>query len=141
MIILKKLKELKDKSNLTSQQIAELSGVPLSTVNRIFSGQTDNPSFITVSDMVRAMGGSLDDLMADSDEKETPEKAKTEEGSETERSAPENYEHLIEVYRETIRMKNKWIRTLFWVCISLTAIIAFVLIYDVLNPQIGYIRY
>ena len=39
------LKELKDKRKLTNQQLADLSGVPLGTINRILSGQTDNPAF------------------------------------------------------------------------------------------------
>ena len=46
-MITEKLTELKEKSALTNQQIADLSGVPLSTVTRIFSGQTDNPTIST----------------------------------------------------------------------------------------------
>lgn len=62
-MITEKLTELKEKSALTNQQIADLSGVPLSTVTRIFSGQTDNPSFQTISDIVNVMGGSLDEIV------------------------------------------------------------------------------
>lgn len=40
------LKELKNRKNLTAQEIADRSGVPLSTVNKILSGQTDNPAFL-----------------------------------------------------------------------------------------------
>lgn len=138
MIIVKKLKELKDKSNLTSQQIADLSGVPLSTVNRILAGQTDNPSFITVSDMVKAMGGSLDELMIETDK--TKPHSETNENDKL-RDYGYNYERLIELYRDTIKAKNKWIKTLFWVCIGLGSVIAFLLIFDILNPNMGYIRY
>ena len=56
------LKELKDKRKLTNQQLADLSGVPIGTINRILAGQTENPSFQTVYDMVVAMEGSLDEL-------------------------------------------------------------------------------
>ncbi len=52
-----------------------------------------------------------------------------------------NYERLIELYRDTIKAKNKWIKTLFWVCIGLGSVIAFLLIFDILNPNMGYIRY
>ena len=56
------LKLLKEKRKLTNQQLSDLSGVPVGTINRILSGQTDNPSFQTVCDMVMAMdllhGGS-----------------------------------------------------------------------------------
>ena len=57
-----RLKELKDQRKLTNQQLSDLSGVPVGTINRIMAGQTDNPSFQTVCDMVMAMGGSLDEL-------------------------------------------------------------------------------
>lgn len=36
------------------------AGCPLSTVNRILSGQTENPSFRDVAAIVAAMDGSLD---------------------------------------------------------------------------------
>ena len=57
------LKLLKEKRKLTNQQLSDLSGVPVGTINRILSGQTDNPSFQTVCDMVMAMDGSLDELV------------------------------------------------------------------------------
>jgi len=40
---------------LTPQQIADASGVPLSTVSRLLSGQTDNPTFQNVADVVKAI--------------------------------------------------------------------------------------
>lgn len=54
------LKKLKDESKLTTKQISELSGIPESTISRIMSGQTDNPSFDSICAIVKAMGGSLD---------------------------------------------------------------------------------
>ena len=42
------LKELKKESNLTNAEIAELSGIPFSTVNKIFSGATENPRYATL---------------------------------------------------------------------------------------------
>ena len=61
-MLYEKLKALKMSKNLTIQEISEKSGVPSSTVSRIFSGQTDNPSFQNICDIVIAMGGSLDEL-------------------------------------------------------------------------------
>lgn len=57
------LRKLKDEKNMTSQEISAASGVPASTVSRILSGQTDNPSFQNICDMVIAMGGSIDQLV------------------------------------------------------------------------------
>ena len=36
-----KLKEMKNKSNLSNQQIADISATPLSTVTKILSGETE----------------------------------------------------------------------------------------------------
>ena len=58
--IVETLKNMKFEQNLTLQQISSASGVPLSTVNRILSGQTENPSFRDVAAIVAAMDGSLD---------------------------------------------------------------------------------
>ena len=37
------LKQMKKQAGLTNQEIADLSGIPVSTVNKIFSGATKNP--------------------------------------------------------------------------------------------------
>ena len=58
--IVETLKNMKSEQNVTLQQISSASGVPLSTVNRILSGQTENPSFRDVAAIVAAMAGSLD---------------------------------------------------------------------------------
>lgn len=42
------LKRMKKESGMTNAKIAELSGVPLSTVNKIFSGATKNPRYATL---------------------------------------------------------------------------------------------
>ena len=43
MMLSTQLKLLKEKRKLTNQQLSDLSGVPVGTINRILSGQTDNP--------------------------------------------------------------------------------------------------
>lgn len=39
---------MKEKAKLTNREIAELSGSPVSTVNKIFSGATQNPRYATL---------------------------------------------------------------------------------------------
>lgn len=56
---------MKDASNMTAQQIADKSSVPVATVNRVLQGLTENPGFDTVCKLVKAMGGSLNDLDED----------------------------------------------------------------------------
>lgn len=59
------MKALKKKTGLSSKQIAEMTNLPERTVSRIFSGETDNPYITTLIPIVNALGGSLDDIFAD----------------------------------------------------------------------------
>lgn len=63
---LENLKELKKSKGMSSKQIAEVANLPERTVNRIFSGDTDNPYVDTLFRIVAVLGGSLDDILADS---------------------------------------------------------------------------
>ena len=62
---LENLKELKKKAGKKSKDIAEGTGLPERTVVRIFSGETDNPSISTLIPIVNFLGGSLDEIFAD----------------------------------------------------------------------------
>ena len=63
-MLLDNLKELKKVSNMTYEEIAEESKTPLSTVKHIFSGKCE-PLASTLYRIVKAMKGSLDDILAD----------------------------------------------------------------------------
>jgi transcriptional regulator with XRE-family HTH domain len=60
------LKELKKKTGMSAKQIADKTNLPERTVARIFSGDTDNPYVDTLRRIVAVLGGSLDDLFAES---------------------------------------------------------------------------
>jgi predicted transcriptional regulator len=60
------LKELKTKTMMTTKQIAEKANLPEKTVIRILQGATSDPRVDTVRRIVAAMGGSLDDIFAES---------------------------------------------------------------------------
>lgn len=59
------LKELKKAKGMTSKQIAAAANLPERTVTRLFSGDTDNPYVDTLQRIVSILGGSLDDIFAD----------------------------------------------------------------------------
>lgn len=59
------LKELKKKTGMSAKQIADKTKLPERTVSRIFSGDTDNPYVDTLHRIVTVLGGSLDDILAD----------------------------------------------------------------------------
>ena len=62
---LNNLKELKRNKNLSAKQIAEKTKLPERTVNRILAGETDHPRVDTLHLIVTALGGSLNDIFAD----------------------------------------------------------------------------
>lgn len=59
------LKELKKKTGMSSKQIADKTNLPERTVVRVFSGDTTNPYVDTLHRIVTVLGGSLDDILAD----------------------------------------------------------------------------
>lgn len=141
-MITAKLKEMRDERNLTNKDLSQISGVPLSTVNRIMSGRTDTPYFQNVYDLVRAMGGSLDQLTGIAAAPERKEEAVPPQAA----SEPVNPE-TVQMYKSIIADKDqqlstnqKWMYRLFVCCTLLMMVIVVVCIVDVLNPAIGFLR-
>lgn len=137
------LRFLKEQSNMTLQEISDASHIPLSTVKRIFAGQTDSPGFQTVCDLIRVMGGSLDTLLG-----LTP---KVDPMPATDDPMLQQLEvahaETIRVYRESILSvkatyahQQKWVFVLFVTCGILMAIIVAVLFFDLTHPGIGFFR-
>ena len=63
---LDKLKELrKEQGNPPFKKIAEDTSLPERTIARIFSGDTNNPYVSTLDLIVKALGGSLDEVFSD----------------------------------------------------------------------------
>ena len=127
MAIHNQLKLLKEKRKLTNQQLADVSGVPIGTVNRILSGQTDNPSFQAVCDMVMAMDGSLDELVG----------IKEEPAPNERKSASKE---IIQLYEGIIADKEKWMMRLFTCCCILTIVLIGIVAFDLLNPNHGWFQ-
>lgn len=62
---LQALKELKEKSKKTIKQLAIETKLPTKTIERIFLGQTPNPTITTLIPIAQALGTSIDELFAD----------------------------------------------------------------------------
>lgn len=125
-MISNQLKLLKERRKLTNQQLSDLSGVPIGTINRIMAGQTDNPSFQTVCDIVMAMDGSLDELVGIKEETHQEKKTANKE--------------IIQLYESMLANKEKWMHRLFVCCCILMAVLIGIVIFDLTNPQIGFFQ-
>ena len=125
------LLKLKAESNLTNEHLAQLSGIPESTLARIFNGRTDNPYFQTIVDLVRAMKGSVDEM---EDLRSLQKDANTAENAAVDKK-------LITLYREIINNKERLIRFLAGVLLAVMIFILIMVTYDILHPMKGWIQH
>ena len=125
------LLKLKAESNLTNEHLAQLSGIPESTLARILNGRTDNPYFQTIVDLVRAMKGSVDEM---EDLRSLQKDANTAENAAVDNK-------LITLYREILNNKERWIRFLAGVLLAVMIFILIMVTYDILHPMKGWIQY
>ena len=56
------LKKMKSESGLTTSEIAEKSGIPEPTLEKLFAGVTKDPKLPTMQKLVHFFGYTLDDL-------------------------------------------------------------------------------
>lgn len=148
MDYLKRIREIKEERGLTNEEIAELADLPTTTVARILSGATQDPRFESVAKIAIALDGSLDRILGLVEEKDE--------------QAPSCVESVMTSYAELLKEKNKLIdekdsrikalqedkkrnnRTIAKLMIFIgvfVAVILFILLYDMLNGHMGYIRY
>ena len=62
MYSVSELKELKKKKGYTNEMIAEMTGVPLSTVQKVFSGQTKHPRADTLLELSKGLSDKNYDM-------------------------------------------------------------------------------
>lgn len=119
---------MKNKSGLSNQEIADKSKVPLPTVKRIMAGQTHDPGYATVIAMVKAMGGTLDDVQdIASDNKE--------HGAG--QSNTKEIDRLCSVYEKSLSDKNLLIKALLIVVIGMIAIFISLFILGIYHQYAG----
>ena len=99
-MLLDNLRRLKEVSDMTYEEIAEESKTPLSTVKHIFSGKCE-PLASTLYRIVKALGGSLDDILAD-----TKVVVATESLVEVKENA-----NVVEAERDLILVENEMLKT------------------------------
>jgi transcriptional regulator with XRE-family HTH domain len=134
--IIDRLKALKVKSGKTALQIAKDCNIPESTVTRILSGKTPNPTVSTVIAMYKAMGGTAADIFDDNAQVNTAPAVPQFVLTDVERKNLE----ITELYKDIINSKDKTIKLLTYVLLGVASIIVFLLLFDVYSGGIGYFR-
>lgn len=137
----------KNTIGMTNQQLADASGVPKTTIDRILRKETANPSMQTVLDLAAAVGYSF------SNHPEQLPAAPMEVGINDPmvKHLINVYENRCIAYEERIKRntshfnmllaeKNRWIKFSLVLNIILVLFICSILVYDVLHPDVGWIR-
>ena len=63
-----RISDLKSENKLTTEKLAQLSGVPKGTINKILNGETQNPTARTLRRLALALGCAPDSLYESEDE-------------------------------------------------------------------------
>ena len=126
-LIWERVRALKDERGKSLAQISKDSGVPLTSVKRFFNGVTKNPGFLSLCQIIYALGGSVDEVLEIDREKQ-----------------PVHMEHDCKYTRHLERdlhyerrSKSKW-QIIFLVLVSLNILM---LVLDVMRPDAGSIHY
>lgn len=148
MPYLEKFKERKKEINIKNAEIAALSNIPLSTVNRFFSGENPNPSFANIAGIALVLGISLDELIGMKEPNESPINSRVESTitsyaellKEKDMRIEEKDAIILEMSKDKKKYQKE--RSLFLGAIAcLVAFVAFVLLFDLMNGHFGYFRY
>jgi hypothetical protein len=100
------------------------SKVPLTSVKRYFNGETKSPGFLPLSAIIVALGGSVDEVL----------------GLIPQAQKPTNNEFTRQLQSDLWyerKQKRQWVL----IFILLVAFDLGLLLFDILNPDMGYIRY
>lgn len=136
--IIDKLKELKVRCGKTTAQIAKDSGIPESTLTRLFSGKTPNPTISTVIATVKAMGEPVKDFFDDNIKVDIVSEAPQVVVPQVDERL---YNEIITIYKDLMKTKDKWIKVLFGLVAFLMMFIVGIVLIDVINGNIGFIRH
>ena len=128
-----RLRILKEKSGMTSAQIADKARVPESTVTRIFTGKTPNPTIITVIAMTKAMGGTAADIF-DDDTQVNPQTGVVISDAE------KYHKEIIGVYKEMLKVRMRTIKILALAFGTVVSLLIFLLLLDLFNGNFGYFQ-
>ena len=165
-LVAKYISALKEKSGLTYEAIAEMSERSESTVKNLCSGKTEDPRLDTVAPVIYAMGGSIDEMytgkskdeikeISISSIKEIYEQQLTEIRKVNEKHIDnirshyeqhredfkKSYDMLFDIKQEIIKEKNNQVNL--WrilACVGYVVLIV-LLILEVANPNLGWIRF
>lgn len=140
------LSEHKRKIGVTNQWIADTAKVSKATVDRVLSGGAKAPRYETLQAIASAVGCTMAEFEGMLPEIEDPQQAPAEPNPEDDRFfammcmmedriADQREQHDAELNR-----MRKWLSVVVIVCLALVGVLVAILLIDMLNPNVGWIR-
>mgnify|MGYP002522110399 CR=1 FL=1 len=129
-MVSEKLNELRKKKGLTNQQIADTCNLPLSTVTKVMSGETKDPTLTTLKAIADALGVTLDYLFIEEVESDA-----------SKQMSAETFNIMLREKNHEIAKAHSEKRALFYLVIALIAVLVGMILLDALNGRVGWIRY
>ena len=134
--IIDKLKSQRVKCGKSYSLLASETYLSESTVTRILTGKSTNPAISDVIALWKAMGGKATELFGDDVRVDVTV-------AEPQVVVPQIdvklYEQIIEMYKESMKTKDKWIKALVIILSVLTLFILTILLADILHGGVGHI--
>lgn len=112
--------------NLTNREVAQLANISEATVSRLIRSGGANATAASLLAVCNALGVGVQ-------EPETP-------AAVQQMQAEAVYAARVADLKETILVKDRWIRALFITCLTLLLALLFLLFYDALRPGVGWLR-
>lgn len=141
MPYLERLKVIKEEKGLTNTVIAKTGDVPLPTVTRVFNGTTQNATLETYIGIARGMGISLDELAGLKQPDEQPIASPIIETLNSYSEILKEKDERIAELKAEKEHERKERRRLTGVLVVLVTLVLIILAVDLLNGEIGNIRY
>lgn len=130
-----RLKYAKEDRHLTNAQVSELSGISISTVNKLLGGVQSDPKLYNAAAICKALGLSMDELFGLVHEEKSPE-ALTEKLHETElecvrlREENKRLKEVNDIRKEQLNARKPVTYMLLGLCAILACALAAYLIID-----------
>ena len=136
-LVARYLTNLKEKSGLTYETWAEKSGTPETTLKNLCSGKTEDPRLATVAPAIYAADGSIDEMLTG----KRKENGKADLYEQHRQDYKESVEKLIaekDAHIKTLKKENLISKIFLGVTL---AIFITILVAEVMNPNLGWLRY
>lgn len=125
----------KEELGFTNARISELSGVPESTVTKLFNGTIKSPTLETLVPVAKILNLQINSLLELGEEDGGTDPSSAKSGGD------KFFVMLINNYEKQLKNKDRWIIGLASLIFVLVGVLVVFVLYDITHPHMGWIQY